>query len=66
MARTEMIKVAMMSKSHKKVNERGYIPTKFEGEELQKFLQERSRGCGSHKSPKDYKRTPKHKKLQAY
>lgn len=40
----------------------GYVPSKLEGEELQKFLQERKRGCGSHKSKKDYRRTPKHKK----
>lgn len=39
-----------------------YIPTKLEGEELQRFLQERKRGCGSHRSAKDYKRNPKHKK----
>ena len=24
----------------------GYIPTKLEGEELPRFLQERKRGCG--------------------
>ena len=40
----------------------GYIPTKLEGEELQRFLQERKRGCGSHRNVKDYKRNPKHKK----
>ena len=39
----------------------GYIPTKLEGEELQRFLQERKRGCGSHGSKKDYKRNPKHR-----
>lgn len=39
----------------------GYIPTKLEGEELQKFLQERKRGCGSHRSKKDYRRSQKHK-----
>lgn len=39
----------------------GYIPTKLEGEELQKFLQERKRGCGSHRSKKDYRRKQKHK-----
>lgn len=39
----------------------GYVPTKLEGEELQRFLQERKRGCGSHKSAKDYKRKSKHK-----
>lgn len=40
----------------------GYIPTKLEGEELQKFLQERKRGCGSHGSKKDYRRKEKHQK----
>lgn len=39
----------------------GYVPTKLEGEELQKFLQERKRGCGSHRSKKDYRRNPKHR-----
>lgn len=39
----------------------GYIPTKLEGEELQKYLQERKRGCGSHSSKKDYKRNLKHR-----
>ncbi len=39
----------------------GYIPTKLEGEELQRFLQERKRGCGVHRSKKDYKRNPKHR-----
>lgn len=38
----------------------GYIPTKLEGEELQKFLQERKRGCGSHRSKKDYRRKGKY------
>lgn len=40
----------------------GYIPTKLEGEELQRFLQERKRGCGSHASKKDYRRKEKHSK----
>ena len=40
----------------------GYIPTKLEGEELQRFLQERKRGCGSHKSSKDYQRKSKYGK----
>ncbi|WP_304428093.1 hypothetical protein [uncultured Clostridium sp.] len=39
----------------------GYIPTKLEGEELQRFLQERKGGCGSHGSKKDYKRNTKHR-----
>ena len=39
----------------------GYIPSRLEGEELQRFLQERKRGCGSHRSKKDYRRKPKHK-----
>lgn len=35
---------------------------KLEGEELQRFLMERKRGCGRHKSAKDYKRKDKHRK----
>lgn len=34
----------------------GYIPTKLKGEELQRHLQERKRGCGVHRSKKDYRR----------
>lgn len=34
----------------------------LEGEELQKYLQERKRGCGSHRSKKDYRRKEKHQK----
>ena len=41
----------------------GYIPTKLEGEELQRFLQERKRGCGSHRSSKDYQRKSKYGKV---
>ena len=44
----------------------GYIPTKLEGEELQRFLQERKRGCGSHKSIKDYKRKDKRYRKEWY
>lgn len=44
----------------------GYIPQKLEGEELQKYLQERKRGCGSHRSKKDYRRKPKHKGKDFY
>lgn len=51
-----------MNKDNNIILKGGYIPTKVEGEELQKFLQERKRGCGSHKSKKDYRRTSKHKK----
>jgi len=40
----------------------GYIPTKLEGEELQRYLQERNRGVGSHRSKKDYRRKEKHSK----
>lgn len=40
----------------------GYIPTKLQGEELQKYLQERKRGTGSHRSKKDYRRNEKHRK----
>lgn len=50
--------------NNKIVIQGGYIPTKLEGEELQKFLMERKRGCGSHKSKKDYRRNPKHKNKQ--
>lgn len=39
----------------------GYVPTSLEGEELQRFLSERKRGVGVHKSKKDYRRKPKHK-----
>lgn len=40
----------------------GYVPTKLEGEELQRYLQERKRGTGSHRSAKDYRRREKHVK----
>lgn len=50
-----------MSDNNKITLKGGYIPTKLEGEELQKFLQERKRGCGSHRSKKDYRRNQKHK-----
>lgn len=40
----------------------GHIKIKMEGEELQKYLQERKRGCGWHGSKKDYKRKEKHHK----
>ena len=40
----------------------GYIPTKLEGEELQRDLQERKRRTGSHRSKKDYRRKEKHSK----
>lgn len=39
----------------------GHVPTKMEGEELQKYFQEIKRGCGGHKSKKDYRRKPKHR-----
>ncbi len=39
----------------------GYIPTSLEGEDLEVYLRERKRGCGRHKSQKDYKRREKHK-----
>lgn len=35
---------------------------KLEGEELQRFLMERKRGCGRHKSKRDYTRKEKHRK----
>lgn len=35
---------------------------KLEGEELQRFLMERKRGCGKHKSKRDYTRKEKYKK----
>ena len=59
----------MGRKSNKKMRELlsfkiegGYRPQKLEGDELQKYLMERSRGCGSHKSKKDYRRREKHQK----
>lgn len=39
----------------------GYVPQKLEGEALQTYLKERSRGAGVHKSKKDYSRKVKHK-----
>lgn len=39
----------------------GYIPQKLEGEALQTYLKERSRGAGVHRSKKDYRRNQKHK-----
>ena len=39
----------------------GYVPYKMSSDELQTYLRERSRGCGSHSSKKDYKRNPKHR-----
>lgn len=44
----------------------GYVKTGLEGEELQKYLQERKRGCGSHRSKKDYRRREKHTKKYDY
>ncbi len=35
---------------------------KLEGDELQRYLMERKRGCGRHKSKKDYSRHGKHKR----
>lgn len=35
---------------------------KMTPEELQKYLMERKRGCGRHKSIKDYNRKKKHKR----
>lgn len=35
---------------------------KMTPEELQIYLKERNRGCGRHKSAKDYKRKDKHKR----
>lgn len=59
----------MSKKSNKKLRETlsftlkgGYKPLKLEGEELQIYLRERSRGCGVHKSKKDYRRREKHQK----
>lgn len=54
-----------MKKENNLIIKGGYIPTKLEGEELQQFLQERKRGCGSHKSEKDYRRKEKHRKSWA-
>lgn len=62
-------KIKMGRKTNKKMKESlsftlegGHIPQRFEGEELQKYLMERSRGCGGHKSKKDYKRREKFQK----
>lgn len=40
----------------------GYVPYKMSPEELEVYLRERKRGCGSHSSKKDYKRKDKHNK----
>lgn len=40
----------------------GYVPTSLHGEELQRFLSERKRGVGAHKSKRDYRRKEKHSK----
>lgn len=50
-----------MADKNKIILKGGYIPQKLEGEELQIYLRERSRGCGVHKSKKDYRRTEKHR-----
>lgn len=42
----------------------GYIPSKIE--DVEQFLQERVRGCGRHKSGKDYKRRPKYRKSEEW
>lgn len=59
----------MSKKSNKKLREAlsftiegGHKKVKMEDEQLQSYLKERSRGCGSHKSVKDYKRRDKHQK----
>lgn len=40
----------------------GYVPYKMPPEELEVYLRERKRGCGSHSSKKDYKRKDKYNK----
>lgn len=52
----------MKKDKNKLILKGGYIPQKLEGEELQTYLRERSRGCGSHRSKKDYRRKDKHPK----
>lgn len=49
-------------KKNKVILKGGYVPTKLTGEELQSYLQERNRGCGAHRSKKDYRRKDKHSK----
>ena len=39
----------------------GYVRTKMDSEDLQNHLRERKRGCGRHKSKRDYSRKKKHK-----
>lgn len=51
-----------MKKQNKITLKGGYIPQSLEGEELERFLIERKRGCGRHKSAKDYRRIEKHRK----
>lgn len=53
-------------KKDKIVLKGGYIPTKLEGEELQIYLRERKRGCGVHKSKKDYRRKGKYANIYDY
>lgn len=40
----------------------GYVPTKMSPEELEVYIRERNRGCGSHSSKKDYRRRDKHRR----
>ncbi len=37
----------------------GHVPYKMTREELEAFLREQKRGCGSHKSKRDYNRKKK-------
>lgn len=39
----------------------GYIPTSLSGEDLENHMREKKRGCGVHRSAKDYRRHEKHK-----
>lgn len=52
-----------MSKKIAKITLKGgYVPYKMSPEELEIYIRERNRGCGTHSSKKDYKRKEKHRK----
>lgn len=52
-----------MSKTKMKISLKGgYVPYKMSQEELEVYMRERKRGCGSHSSKKDYKRKDKYGK----
>lgn len=51
----------MMKKLKPLVIKGGYVKVKMSPEELEVFMRERKRGCGRHKSKRDYTRKKKHK-----